>query len=875
MEYRTGTVHSIKFKNPAQNFYILKIVFDDTGEFVDAKGNIAGIDVQVGSWFGFEGVWKNDPKWGKQFQIKKAPLIKGAWNADTAEKALVSYGVGASTLALLRKDLSDTEFLNVLSDVEALKSKVYISEITAQHIEAKWVFVNNFFRTLDFLGSLELSTEKIRAIWRTLGDDCVNKIKDNPWVLLRVGVKFDACDTIARKYGIPLKDNLNRLKGAITHVVKDEGGFGHLFIGSGYLAQQVKTLCGDVLDKDIGALLKELHKEKQVVVDRIDNQISIYDPWSHKIEASSAQTLARRCASARLSASASLEIARSLNPQNQEVWSDLDQSLDMYLNRYKASLTLTDKQLQGVRNAVLEPISIITGLPGTGKTTSLKMVVNILKDAGQQILLVAPTGIAAKRIASVCGVNAYTIHRAFSAKNLDTGAERESVYAGIVGEGGGLNTDGSKEEWGFTPTNPHPADVVVIDEASMLDQHLLYRITHSTKPACRLVFVGDVNQLPSVGAGNVLRQLIDCEEFPVVSLEEIFRQENTSDIVYASHAIHKGFVPDFESYQDFILDESHKGSLAQDKIIEIADKLYRARTNFQVLSPRHKGDAGVTNLNSAIRERINPPNAGLKEWRIGSDTLREHDRVMVVKNNYKLGIYNGDVGKVNQIDAKSSEIEIKLHDNPPRYIRIKFSEAVGLLRLAYAMTIHKSQGQEYDVVVIPMLSSFHNQLQRNLLYTAVTRAKKQVILVSNTGALQKAVLNAQDEQRNTHLGARVKAQIVWHNSQNAHLDRLQRKGDYLYIMQSKGNGHIKIGRAKDPEARVSQLQTGNSEEIRLMATYEGWGWREPHLHESLKTYRLKGEWFSLKCLGSLPVEIYEALPVEEMDSDTPWWSTSP
>ena len=241
---------------------------------------------------------------------------------------------------------------------------------------------------------------------------------------------------------------------------------------------------------------------------------------------------------------------------------------------------------------------------------------------------------------------------------------------------------------------------------------------------------------------------------------------------------------------------------------------------------------------------------------------------MAVKNNYKLGVYNGDVGKVNQIDTKSSEIEIKLHDTPARYVRIKFSGSVEPLRLAYAMTIHKSQGQEYDVVVIPMISAFHNQLQRNLLYTAVTRAKKKVILLSNEGAIQKAVLNSQDEHRNTHLSARIKSRLLWAEAQSS---QKERNGDYLYIMQSSGNGHLKIGRAKDPKARVAQLQTGNSEEIKLIASYEGWGWRESDLHVKLGSYRLKGEWFSLQGIDSLPDDVYEVLPLEEIEGEKAWW----
>ena len=215
------------------------------------------------------------------------------------------------------------------------------------------------------------------------GDDCASKIKANPWSLLKVrGVKFEQCDTIAQKYGVKLHGNPDRIRGSIHYVVREGGGFGHLYIGSAYLAQQVRGLCGSsVTDGEIGALLKELHKEKRLVIDRIGSQVSIYDLWNYKIENSASQTLVRRLTDAKLSDTSRLEIARSLNPQNQEVWSDLESALDMYLDRYKASLTLTEKQLEGVRNVVLAPVSVITGLPGTGKTTSLKMLVSLLRDA--------------------------------------------------------------------------------------------------------------------------------------------------------------------------------------------------------------------------------------------------------------------------------------------------------------------------------------------------------------------------------------------------------------------------------------------------------------------------------------------------------------
>jgi exodeoxyribonuclease V alpha subunit len=263
--------------------------------------------------------------------------------------------------------------------------------------------------------------------------------------------------------------------------------------------------------------------------------------------------------------------------------------------------------------------------------------------------------------------------------------------------------------------------------------------------------VGDPAQLPSVGPGNVLRDVISTGLFPTVNLTEIFRQEETSDIVLAAHKTFRGEIPDYGSGKgsDFVLVEESD----EDAILHIATKLverlYGKRENFQVLSPRHAGTLGVTNLNHRLRTVLNPQSPGLQEHRLGSETIREDDRVMVVKNNYQLRIYNGDVGKVVRIDRKAREIEIKIHGPPVTHVRIPFKDAPKYLRLAYCVTVHKSQGQEYDVIVMPLVKGFHHQLQRNLFYTAITRARRRVILIGQREALVKAVLNNREDVRNT------------------------------------------------------------------------------------------------------------------------------
>jgi exodeoxyribonuclease V alpha subunit len=350
------------------------------------------------------------------------------------------------------------------------------------------------------------------------------------------------------------------------------------------------------------------------------------------------------------------------------------------------------------------------------------------------------------------------VHRAFGAKGfVQDGGEREATYVGIVGESGKKSQANEHEEWGYGPKNPHPAKLIVVDESSMLDLHMLFRILNSTAKDARILFVGDPYQLPSVGSGDVLRDLIRSKCFAHAHLGQIFRQANTSGIVIAAHEIHAGRAPTPDG-KDFVLIQADEEDAAAEEIIAMARKLYDRRIIFQVLSPRHGGDAGVTNLNSRLRMELNPAVAGVQELKVGSAIIREGDRIMVVKNDYELNVYNGDVGKVARIDRKAKQLDLKIFQGPgepPRFVPYKFSDASKSLRLAYAQTVHKSQGQEYDVIVIPVLASFGSQLQRNLLYTAITRAKKKVFVVGTSAALARAVRNNQAEGRNTLLAERI------------------------------------------------------------------------------------------------------------------------
>jgi len=768
--YFSGRVTTVVYENDAQSFFILKMELDETKKRVTVRGNVPGLSVKQGTWFGFEAKWINHETYGKQLQIEKAPVIQGEWDTETAMKLLIGHGVGKALTEGLYAQFGD-DLIDVLKDSEKLQEAPAVTEFTALHIVSRWKAIRAMFQALDFLSALNLPKQKVDQIWATFGSDAEEVLSENPWALVQIdGVSFEQADEVARKMGLQT-GSARRLKGAVLYVCKLKRGMGHVYLTVSELISGLRSYVPDVDNATIAKMVKECHDEGLLVIDNTTRPgtTAIYEPWSYEIEKDSAFLLADRVRTAGLDDEeeykAYIEKLGTVGPKTEVIAKEPSS----YLHDVAASaieewssqskMELSDRQLEGAVNAMMHPVSILTGLPGTGKTTTLRVVVKVLQDANIPFLLVAPTGIAAKRLSSVTGAEASTIHRAFGAKGIEDGGDREATYAGIVGMSSGeVGADGSNEFWGFSATQPHPAKVVICDESSMVDQHLLFRLLTCTSKKCRMVFVGDAAQLPSVGPGNVLRDMITSQVFPVTDLQEIFRQDEASDIVLAAHAIHSGTVPTFpEKSKDFTFAEVRDETKIQEALTATVKKLYDKKINFQVLSPRHGSQLGVTNLNLRIRDLLNPKQPGLKEMRLGAETIREGDRIMVSKNNYKYEIFNGDVGKVVRLDQKAKIVEIKIWGPPTIHVRMTFKEAPAHLRMAYCVTVHKSQGQEYDVILMPWVSSFGRQLQRNLIYTAITRARKKVILVGHPSAMGKAVDNNRVDARNTLLPDRLLA----------------------------------------------------------------------------------------------------------------------
>jgi len=779
-KYFSGQVHSVIYSNPDNAYYVLRMVLDTEkdakGPFAESDitgvaGNVAGMALSPGVWFGFEGKWVQHPKYGKQLQITQAPVFKGGWDTGTVTKLLIGHGVGTRLARTLGEFFGD-KLATALVDPATLEKCPGTDAATAIYLVAVWQDIRAYHQAVKFLRDTGIPQASIVTVWKHFGEDAESILATCPWALVEVpGFTWRNCEEVAGRLKLP-PTGPGRLQAAVLAVCKEQRGMGSLYIEGKALLRGVSQITGEADAAEIAKAIKAAAKAKKIVAERVDGKIVMYEPWWHYTEQESADRLAARVEAwdGPRGKDHREAYAEALGAATPGAKTALDAGKDLRAVAAAAlagwastaHITLSDLQTEGALNALVAPVSILTGLPGTGKTQTVKAIMRVLQDAGVNCLLLAPTGIAAKRAAQLTGATAETIHRAFKAQHPGDGATaRESGYEGVkvANEGAPVTSDGSGQVWGYGGKHQHQADVVVVDEASMIDQALLFRVLDGTLPTTRLVFVGDHAQLPSVGPGHVLRELMASNCFPTVYLTEIYRQAGTSYIVEASHLIHKGEMPD-TSGNEFRLLEVADDHVALAKCMLIAEKLAAQGAEFQVISPRHGGTVGVTNLNPHLRELLNPATPGRREQKIGAYSVREGDQVMVVRNDYKLGVFNGDVGHVSALRPPARELVLGLPGPPEVHITVPYTKVRSYLRLAYASTVHKNQGREVDIIVLLLSNTFGRQLQRNLLYTAVTRARKRVYIIGQHAALHRAILNDHEEGRNTLLAHRVKAAIM-------------------------------------------------------------------------------------------------------------------
>ena len=721
MSYIQGYIEQVIYRDG--DFFILTMSVQDTDFVVRDKtakvhGNLYGLAALHGGIpIRISGEWQSNPKWGRQLK----PLGWYPWSSTNNGRIrfLNECIEGFEDVDLTTRLVATfgEEVFEALSD--PARAKTALSDTDARYPQLDSMILNwRNARTLSdlamFLQAYDLS-DSVKDIYARFGHEVIEIISKNPYHLLAVdGFSFDKADRIALRLGIP-RDDARRVEGAVLWLLRMQAQQGHLYVRRGdlptYLNELLQTSQVDAFNIEnlYGALQAAVTRLEERRMVSVDPNIGVYLPDLYLYERGSCSKL-----------------AKFLTP------SDLRIDLDVFLSEYQQGnqIELSEAQREAVRKLVEHRVLVLTGLPGTGKTTLIRALVNVFKRSGLSFALMAPTGIAAKRLAFVTGIEAKTIHRTF-----------------------GFNG----ASWGYYGGNKFSVGAVILDEASMIDQELFYRVLDALHPSTMIVLVGDDAQLPSVSPGNVLRELLSCPEVPNVRLTQIFRQVSTSGIVVASHKIHQGRsplgnAPNLDSEFQFV-------PIAEEEqivkfIVEAAAKLKGRNANFQVLSPKYEGGVGVNLLNEHLKERLNPPDNTKKEWKLGAGYIREGDRLMVVKNDYSLNIYNGDMGKLKSIEG--DHLVVCIHGigagSVDTYINIPKVSAPRLLKLAYAITVHKSQGSEFDTILIPIMRSQGRMLQRNLFYTAITRARKKVWLLGDAEAVLRAIDNDQVVQRNTALG---------------------------------------------------------------------------------------------------------------------------
>ncbi len=735
-ETKRGVVAEVIFHNDENGYTVA--VFDNEAE--DEEFIAVGClpDCGAGRTYELKGAWKVHPSYGEQFAFTEASEVMPE-TAEGIEEFLASgvlKGIGIKTAALIVSRFGK-DTLNVIADEpERLteisgigpKKAALVSEAFRAHRE--FADIAMFFR------GLGISVRYAMKLYKVYGPDTIEMVRQNPYRLVDdvFGIGFRKADAIALKMGIA-RDDENRIMAGVKYVLTYYAGEGNTYVPQRELREKVAELLETDAESVDDAVIS-LTFRGEVQIEKLEDRTVVFLMPYYMAEKN---------------------VCRNLVALNTADLLPLDADIDSLIRFTEATaeIVLSENQKYAVRTCLGNGVSVITGGPGTGKTTIINAVMNVLAQSGCRTAIAAPTGRAAKRITETSGFEASTIHRLL-----------EYTYA----EDG----DDTTLRFGRNAENPLEYEAVIVDEASMIDILLMNALTNALKPGTRLVLVGDADQLPPVGAGNVLRDIIDSEYVYCVKLTEIFRQAAESMIVVNAHRINRGEYPDLNvKDKDFFMlrrkGEKEILELIKDLCVRRLPAFYEgcdAVRDIQVLTPVRKGTLGCVNLNIVLQEAVNPPAPGLAELKHGDRVFRENDKVMQIKNNYDTewrrasdlsegaGVFNGDVGFVLSVDRDTNRLTVVFDED--KYVTYEYSQ-LEELEHAYAVTVHKSQGSEFPIVVMPV-SWFPPMLAtRNLLYTAVTRGKTAVVLAGDEQKLYAMVDNDRISERYSGLSARLRA----------------------------------------------------------------------------------------------------------------------
>lgn len=722
-----GTVEDVIFHNDDNGYAVFDFKSDDGDEII-CVGTVP--QIRRGDMLKLTGGMVIHPTYGLQFKVEFYERVVPT-TAVAIEKYLSSgivKGIGPKTAKKIVDKFGAATFYVIEEKFDRLVEIKGIMYDKALAVHNSFCSQRDIRKVMLYLQEFGVTPAFAMKVYKKYGYRTIDIIKENPYRMAEdiAGIGFKTADRIAYSMGIPT-DSPNRVKSGIKYILSESLLDGNVFMPKDSLIRQA----GEILSVDeemVDNCLRELQIEHKVFNENIDGTDAVYLMTMYYTEISAAKKL--------------LELSFFHDDADLR---KIDDKIDAVEDL--SGICLAKQQRTAVIEAMREGVLVITGGPGTGKTTIIHTIIQIFKSSGMEVVLAAPTGRAAKRMTETTGIEAKTIHRMLGVAYADD--------------------DNGRQKFDKNETEPIEADVIIIDEVSMVDMQLFNNLLKAIEPGTRLILVGDANQLPSVAAGNVLKDIIKSEKIKVVRLTEIFRQARESAIITNAHKINSGEEPVMNGKNtDFFFVNAQYAPEVPGKIVELITKRLPKFTgvdsfsDMQVLTPMRKGDIGAAGLNKTLQKALNPPSDGKKEYETSSCTFREGDKVMQIKNNYNIswkienrlgkviddgtGIYNGDMGIIKSINKQAETITVLFDDM--RQAVYEFT-ALDELELAYAVTIHKSQGSEYPVVIIPIHSGPPMLMSRNLLYTAVTRAKKFVIIVGLKSSVNRMVANDREVSR--------------------------------------------------------------------------------------------------------------------------------
>jgi len=709
-----GTLERITFQNEENGYTVARLQPRGKDSLVTIVGALAG--VAAGESLRLRGVWSTHPEYGRQFEIR-AYTVELPATIEGIRKYLGSgliKGVGPVTANRIVDNFGIATLDIIESHPDRLREVPGIGEKRVERINLAWQAQKQIKEIMIFLQGHGVSTGLAVKIYKQYGESSLNVVQNDPYRLAQdiYGIGFKTADKIAQAMGIPAHDP-RRIQAGLQYTLSEFSDDGHCFALQEALVHKTVDILGVPVcacQEQIGHLIEQ---ELLVAEDQ-----ALYLPPFYQAESGVAYKL---------------KVLMNARRDRLERFQHYNWEWALAWAIQQNNLQLAPAQKEAIRMALTHKVSILTGGPGTGKSTIIGSLIQLLRAEHKSVLLAAPTGRAAKRLSETTGLEAKTIHRLLE---FNPGAGNTFLR---------------------DRQNPLDADMIIVDEASMIDILLMNHLLRAIEAGSHLLIVGDMDQLPSVGPGSVLHDLIHSQQIPVTRLTTIFRQSEDSAIILNAHRINQGQYPHFSrQISDFFLFQEQDAQRAADLILglvsqRIPDKFgLDPHSDIQVLSPMHRGQTGVSELNQRLQERLNPA-VGQTEMHHGQRVLRVNDRVMQIRNNYDKHVFNGDFGQIRAIDLEEQVVRI---DFDGTLIEYDFSQMDEIVH-AYAISIHKAQGSEFPAVIIPLLNQHYMMLQRNLLYTGVTRARKLVVLVGSPAAIRMALHNDRIAQRNTRLAQRL------------------------------------------------------------------------------------------------------------------------